>query len=250
MKFFVLLCILTIVFGTGCASRNPVELEEITEPSRAITSDKWICTGVRDSEQWYCAPDELELVKLIRDLGVEEGNDVELTSLRELTPPQTVTVELTTLDSETPASSDIPPIVPQPEYENTQESREAPERTVTVAETAELVQPHKTTSDDKWEEAEPNELSVLQSSPGSWLVQVASFRTTERAETFENSNSAYTFETFKVEVNDTIFYTLILAETFDNSTAARNAAELLSLNHTTSKPWVRTVRSLKGVLVD
>lgn len=254
MRF--LLYVATFSLVAGCASRNPVELSEVTEPSREETSDQWICTGVAGSEQWYCAPDELELVKLIRELGVEDVDTLERTTAIDLSTNETVTTTSapdTTHDTEprtTVQVSDTVAAVPTAEPEDPQESIDQPE-TIAVATDSDPVENTPETQPASDEEVETTSGdSVLSNSPGTWLVQVASFRTTDRAKTFIDSNRNYTFEKFKVRVNEETFYSLILAETFENSLAAVERAESLSLNQTTSKPWVRTVRSLKAVLIE
>lgn len=251
VRFFLYVAAFSLI--AGCASRNPVELEDVTEPSRAATSDQWICTGVVGSEQWYCASDELELVKLIRELGVEDMDNFERTPVVELATEQIKPISPTPLDSEPrttiPVSETIP-AAPTPESEDLHELEEATE-TIAVADNSDLIEtiPETLPETDQVTESSPAD-SVLSNSPGTWLVQVASFRTSERAETFLESNRDYTFEKFKVRVNEETFYTLILAETFEDSLSAVETAGALSLNETTSKPWVRTVRSLKAALIE
>ena len=252
VRFFLYVAAFSLV--AGCASRAPVELSEVTEPSRAETSDEWICTGVAGSEQWYCAPDELELVKLIRELGVEDVDSLERTTAIDLATNQIATTPVPTDDTEPqttdPISDTTVSTVSIAESEDRQEL-EAPPEKIAAADDSDTVESSLETPTETDRAAENSSTaSVLSHSPGTWLVQVASFRTTERAETFMNSNRDYTFERFKVQVNEETFYTLILAETFENSLSAVEKAESLSLNQTTSKPWVRTVRSLRAALVE
>ena len=253
MKLRFFLCVATFILVAGCASRTPVELADVTEPSREATSDQWICTGVAGSEQWYCAPDELELVKLIRELGVEDVDNLERTTAVELATKQAEPIPATPLDSEPQATIPISattPAAPPAEPKDLQELAE-PTETIAVDHDSDLVEntPPTPTETEQVTESSPVD-SVLSNPPGTWLVQVASFRTQERAETFLESNRDHTFERFKVRVNEDTFYTLILSEIFEDSLSAVETAESLSLKHTTSKPWVRTVRSLKAALVE
>lgn len=253
MKVRFFLYVAAFLLIAGCASRDPVELQEVTEPTREMTSDQWICTGVAGSEQWYCAPDELELVKLIRELGVEDMDNFERTTVAELATEQIEPIPATPQDSE--AQTTIPisetiPAAPTPESEDLQELEEATE-TIAVADDSDPIETIPETLPETDQDVETTQAdSVLSHSPGTWLVQVASFRTSERAETFMESNRDYSFEKFKVRVNEETFYTLILAETFEDSLSAVETAGSLSLNETTSKPWVRTVRSLKAALIE
>lgn len=253
MKVRFLLYVVTFTIVAGCASRNPVELSEVTEPSRTETSDEWICTGVAGSEQWYCAPDELELVKLIRELGVEDVDSLERTTIIDLPTNQTATTPVPTHDTEaqtTDPISDTISVVSIAESADRQALEARPE-TIAAADDSNPVENRVETPTETDQASESSTTaSVLSNSPGTWLVQVASFRTSERAETFMESNSEYTFERFKVHVNEETFYSLILAETFENSLSAVERAESLSLTQTTSKPWVRTVRSLKAAVIE
>ena len=253
MKVRFLLYVVTFTIVAGCASRNPVELSEVTEPSRTEASDEWICTGVAGSEQWYCAPDELELVKLIRELGVEDVDSLERTTVIDLATNQTATTPVSTHDTEaqtTDPISDTISAVSIAESEDRQ-ALEARAETIAAADDSDTAENSIETPTETEQASESSSTaSVLSNSPGTWLVQVASFRTSERAETFMDSNPEYTFERFKVHVNEETFYSLILVETFENSLSAVERAESLSLVQTTSKPWVRTVRSLKAAVIE
>lgn len=253
MKVRFFLYVVAFSLMAGCASRNPVELTDVTEPSQEETSDQWICTGVGGSDQWYCAPDELELVKLIREMGVEDLDDLERTTAVDLATSQPEPIPATPLDLEPQTTTPITattPAVRTSEPEDVQEVEENLEA-VTVAVDSDLVDETAQTLPDTGQLAESSPVDgVLSNPPGTWLIQVASFRTSERAGTFLESNPDYRFEKFKVQVNEETFYTLILAETFEDSVSAVETAELLSLNQTTSKPWVRTVRSLKAALIE
>lgn len=253
MKVRLFLYVVTFLLVAGCASRNPAELSDVTEPSREATSDEWVCTGVAGSEQWYCAPDELELVKLIRELGVEDVDNLERTTAIDLATNQLATAPVITRETHPQSTDPISDTISAVSIAESQDHQEleALTETITTEEDSDHVENTlKTLPETDQASDSSSTTSVLSEPPGTWLVQVASFRTTERAETFIDSNRDHTFERFKVQVNEETFYTLILAETFENSLSAVERAELLSLNQTTSKPWVRTVRSLKAALIE
>ena len=203
--FFALLVFLYI---TGCGTRGGQNVEINPDMEAESGPESWICGTVGESTQWLCADSETKLIQLMRETGQQ---------------------------SSTPATAgrqvpDSPPKVPLTETQKEQE------------EDSELV-----FSQSSQSTATKNEGSDVRSGDivGAWIVQVASFRTKDRATTFMQSNSMYEFEHFEVTVQGVDYHTIVLKGRYPTFEDAVKASETLVLRDSSSDPWVRTFASLQ-----
>ena len=230
----VIVLSVTVCFLAACA-RGPNLSESTTSTADdlgPVEDQHYACVPGPDGTAWVCGDD---------DSVLQDSSQITLQEVSE--PEQTAQFES---------------VLPEPKTSTSSIVQTSPEASIQLGKPATADQTLRDTNEaDKTSvpslnAGTPEEFldQLTSAEGGTWLIQLASFRDKSRLTIFRDLYPYQRFEVVQIQSEDEVFHALIDPRFFGTKDEAVLAATGIVAKHNAIKPWLRTVQSLRGVMLE